>query len=317
MSDLFSRLAARARGEAPRLKPKLPSAFEEPRFVATTAPVGSAGLPTALVENSGRDARAPGTPQDSVASQVDRIPRATPAASVPLNATREISTDEPRSFPPAEISPAAEPVRIPAPAVRHVGVPALARKAAAAENTVAPAVPRPAITSTPTALNRPGAAITTPALNSAIQPVPADAPAPTRVSAVTPNAVFPRLTANASPPTLGAVRSGEAGVAEASSVPGRPSVSFLLYENAPHHPDGATGSPTRDLTVGHHSPPLPRSRVSPASTAPSVPPVVNITIGRIEIRARPPAASPTAPPSSEPKLSLDDYLRRTSSGAST
>jgi hypothetical protein len=63
-----------------------------------------------------------------------------------------------------------------------------------------------------------------------------------------------------------------------------------------------------------------RSRVEiqtkPASSSTAVP-EINVTIGRIEVRAvSAPVPIPTAPPPSKPRLSLDDYLRSRNQGAS-
>ena len=47
--------------------------------------------------------------------------------------------------------------------------------------------------------------------------------------------------------------------------------------------------------------------------APAAEPVIQVTIGRIEVRATPPPAQPSRPrPAALPALSLEEYLRRRS-----
>lgn len=61
---------------------------------------------------------------------------------------------------------------------------------------------------------------------------------------------------------------------------------------------------------GYSEPPRP-----PATTAiQAEAPVIQVTIGRIEIRATPPAAAPPKPRSVSPRLTLEDYLRQRNGG---
>jgi len=62
--------------------------------------------------------------------------------------------------------------------------------------------------------------------------------------------------------------------------------------------------------------PVVRSPSVPVREAPPPAPTIQVTIGRIEVRATPPAAAPArAARSATPRLSLEDYLRSRSGGA--
>jgi hypothetical protein len=62
----------------------------------------------------------------------------------------------------------------------------------------------------------------------------------------------------------------------------------------------------------------PRRGAPPArEPAPPAPPPVQVSIGRVDVRAvfEPPAQEPAPAPSAEPAVSLDDYLQRRDAGA--
>jgi hypothetical protein len=48
--------------------------------------------------------------------------------------------------------------------------------------------------------------------------------------------------------------------------------------------------------------------------APEPPPEINVTIGRVEVRAAAPYTTPRSQPSAKPSMSLDEYLRRRTKG---
>jgi hypothetical protein len=86
-------------------------------------------------------------------------------------------------------------------------------------------------------------------------------------------------------------------------------------------PRAATAAPPPQVT----RPVLAEAKVIRNSTAPPAPaieekspPVINVTIGRIEVRAihrlDPPRMPPPSPPSPQPRLSLDDYLAQRRQG---
>ncbi len=77
----------------------------------------------------------------------------------------------------------------------------------------------------------------------------------------------------------------------------------------PRHPPAATTSPSREKAA-------PRDD-SNAPAAPTLPPSINVTIGRVEIRATPPP-TPTVrhAPRKESGMSLENYLQRRSGGSS-
>jgi hypothetical protein len=85
-----------------------------------------------------------------------------------------------------------------------------------------------------------------------------------------------------------------------------PVIERIIHEReraAPSH-----GQP-RSNQVVHHTPPQ-----LTAQSAATEPPMIQVTIGRIEIRATPPAASVKRSTPSSSTLSLDDYLRARDGG---
>ena len=63
----------------------------------------------------------------------------------------------------------------------------------------------------------------------------------------------------------------------------------------------------------------PFARISPPQVPPVVaavpPPTIHVTIGRVEVRATPPAGARQRPPAAAaPRLTLEEYLRRRASG---
>jgi hypothetical protein len=55
--------------------------------------------------------------------------------------------------------------------------------------------------------------------------------------------------------------------------------------------------------------------IAPLSPAATTPPTINVTIGRVEVRAVPPPAQQRAKPKPASVLSLEDYLRQRAKGA--
>jgi hypothetical protein len=55
--------------------------------------------------------------------------------------------------------------------------------------------------------------------------------------------------------------------------------------------------------------------IAPLSRAATASPTINVTIGRVEVRAVPPPAQHRAKPKPSSVLSLEDYLRQRAKGA--
>ena len=123
--------------------------------------------------------------------------------------------------------------------------------------------------------------------------------------------------------------------AEAESAPPEPGSTGQTSQPRPGVREAAAIGPTKPGPVGR----MPRAEVSPAGTAASLTapsadgrwardgrpsaelarssrPVVQVTIGRIEVRAVPPVPqpSPAAPVPAGPRVSLEDYLRERGGG---
>ncbi|MCW8084281.1 hypothetical protein [Sabulicella glaciei] len=98
---------------------------------------------------------------------------------------------------------------------------------------------------------------------------------------------------------------------------GAPPVSVA----APRAGSTPGAEPARPRPAPYTAPPAPRGRRDPptltpaAPTQPPAPAIVQVTIGRVEVRGGPPASPRAAPPRPrEPRLGLDDYLRRREQG---
>ncbi|MBE9180873.1 hypothetical protein IQ268_20140 [Oculatella sp. LEGE 06141] len=101
--------------------------------------------------------------------------------------------------------------------------------------------------------------------------------------------------------------------ASAATVPLAPAVNATLAPVSQAIPEPTLSLPHPPVALQPHS--VSSDLPSPSSSLPSSPPTIHVTIGRIEVRATPPAGSPVAP--SRPKLpvmSLDEYLRQRSGG---
>jgi hypothetical protein len=90
---------------------------------------------------------------------------------------------------------------------------------------------------------------------------------------------------------------------------------------APRAGSAPSAEPARPRPAPQIAPPMPRSRrdapaLTPAAhPQPPAPAIVQVTIGRVEVRGGPPASPRAAPPRPrEPRLDLDSYLRRREQG---
>ena len=79
----------------------------------------------------------------------------------------------------------------------------------------------------------------------------------------------------------------------------------------PAPPVARRGAPSTSSPAGAGSPPSPRTAAAPLAARDEEPPVVHVTIGRIDVRALTPAQPPprpTAPAPRGPAMSLDQFL---------
>lgn len=279
-TDFLSRLAAKAVGTAPLVEPRLPSRFEtRPEVPGETGPAWEAPLETEAEVRS-----APAVP-------ARRRPVPEPAAVGP--GPREAEEADPghqaRPRPPREAGRAAQPALAaaqppPPPQPQPVAVTAPAPASPSIEEVGAVSdIPRPLFVPTPRA--EPWTPPATAAPPPALQPLPAAERERDRP--------FPRA-----PEAAEAVRPVAKSVeepAESSRPPAAPlDLAIRMPEVRPR--------PTRGEIRAAEPAPAPR------------PPVVNITIGRVEVRApaaAAPPARPARPPRQEPQ-SLADYLKQRS-----
>ena len=275
--DFLSRIAAKAVGAAPLVEPRLPSRFEARREAADEFPRSCEEPVEAAVdaEPSG-SASPPRRPRvEAVASETRPIGRETAATAGEARPPRPRGTET--GTPPPSAAPPPPPAQAPAaPLAQPAPAPARAEMPPAA-----PDRPRPLLVPPPEtgAADRSEGAI---ARRPASEPVVPAARERDRASRPAPEAA----ASDAPPPVA----------REAPAPAARPQSPAL--DLAVRMPE-IRPRPTRgEIRAVEHSPPRP---------------VVNITIGRIEVRANAAAAAPptrrTPPPRPAPQ-SLADYLER-------
>ncbi len=268
-------------------------------------------------------------------------------SEIEVPATRFATPASPPATPPG--SPPSDPPQLSEPARHSTGespdLPVLPSTGAAASPTMLPAVALPAIGG----LQAPPPAPVAPVSSGAASPVsrlpaPATQPRPTSATgdrqprssdpiAGMPPAPRPSAAAE-TPTTLPVAPRAPGGLspsqierelaslrAELSSVTGR-----LAERQAGSVPRGDSGLPAplpRPAAATRAERPLPlaappMAAVQPPGPGPAAPPpqVIHVTIGRIEVRA---AAAPTAPEPrrtspAQPRVTLEDYLRRRNGG---
>ena len=292
MKDFLSQLVARSTAPALAVRPRLPSRFEAASETAGITAFPSESTPSAPSEPTASPARTSRTSPHNGNRQ--------PAPPTPAEPEASIASPSPQTAPP--------------PLQNH----ALSRSSASAtiqpasaevhsSKQEAPSSPSPSPAhKTPIANARPNSATTPPpktplfqpSLDSDIQPpksprpdsVSEGASQTAAVSVAKPQPVSPTPLASATPP------------AAASSLRSQSQISNLKSQIP--RPIARPAIATRP------TPSMPQT--APATPAP---PVVQITIGRVELRAIVTPASPRALPPPAPKLGLDEYLRQRTGGA--
>ncbi|HEX2205656.1 MAG TPA: hypothetical protein VHG91_20255 [Longimicrobium sp.] len=317
MSDFLSRLAARALGEAPVLRPVVPSRWEggagddaSPGFTEVAEERAASPFPPRRRAESRSE---PGSGSESGSESLP--PRRRPAAPPAFDAAESPSFDPPSPRPAARRRPSTEPgpmeeapsiVRAsngetPPPASRRAGAEAGREAGLPVEieevRAIAPAPrrPRPSPVVTRTTAE---AATPDPAVPREIREETAPVPARrTRVEAgaVTEEVVFEE--AEEETPARKPVR---------ATTPLRPVVRSVEGAGDERRWTKGDGG-SRDGTTS-----APAAAVSLPDEAEEARPVVRVTIGRIEVRAAPPPAPqrPAAPAWTPPVMTLEEYLAR-------
>ncbi len=280
MSDYLDRLVSRSLAPAAEVRPRVPSVFESRSGPAILPP--NAGLEvneesiTTTLAPSVKDSPASTGPESLVPSVVSAV---APRPGPPTTAAESPVAPRPLAHPEITVAPPSPVARAPAEA---------AHDPAAIRPAVSPSLSpetRPTFTPPP---NRAPPLDTPPAVVTRSEPSPVSFPVAPRVEAKT---LEPPAFAPIVRPVL---RPQESAVTPQI----RPSVT--LRETP------ASGPQTARRTGAAAQPPS-------AATSPQ--PSIQVTIGRVEVRASSPASPPLpARVKKEPALSLESYLRRRAEG---
>jgi hypothetical protein len=295
MSDFLADLVDRARDSATGLERRRPSRFEPP--------VDAPGLDVGLSRR--RPDRRPNEDDgaaDAGSVEVEAEAPAPPAVGAPRRTTPRPSASRPASDRRPESTSAAMPdVESP---IEPAGGPRPDRR-----STPAAAPPAPRVTAPPAA--RSIATI----VEEAATRLPQPSARPTREAAVgrdVPPVARPEpalAIPSTARPAVRTDRSSQARAPEETSARRDVSTTVRTTAVVVRPP-----MPTLSRPAARRSEPPP-----PAigrETPPAVAPTIQVTIGRIEVRATPAPASPArGPRSTTPALSLEDYLRQRSGGA--
>lgn len=284
MSDFFSRLAARALGPEPAVRPRLPGLFE---------PTGLA-VPALVEPASGRTEEEspslePAVERHEVVRRVGAPPPPPLLGSVAPALPASPAPEERRSLPPPVRTDAVTAVSPPSGPVSSlpwgdVEPPALPPRLPSAE-TPGPVAPPPA-----------------PAL-------PVGAPPEVRIrELVSPGVAGPSAPPAMVPASPGAERRVvERRVVERRVEPGdAPAVGGKPAPDPPAPPVAAPRVVRREAPG--------EVPVTPSPAPPSPSPAVRVTIGRLEVRAAPPPPARPARRAASSVMSLEDYLKRHAGG---
>jgi len=289
MSDYLSHIAARSLNLTTVIQPRLASLFE---------PLpNSIHLPNVSLESAEeKDADLESESTDEFQSPEVPAPATSPPASSPLSRSPAPTTSPPASSPlsrspaPATSPPASSPLsRSPAPVTSPLAAPPLS----------------------------------TPIPNSPVSSVAHSSPMnPENTTGVTAaSSSLASTEASRSPNPELTIQQIQQPWVQSQAVLAQPSASEPLMPKVPQ-PELASLPESRSLlpprpVIQPQITALPEQPTSPPSTKPTSPPTIQVTIGRIDVRtiaAPTPSRRPSTP--SPAKLSLDEYLRSRSSGAS-
>lgn len=282
MNGFLRHIVRRAQGQAPVLQRRRPSLYESRQEPAAEAGEAIATQPAAAAVETRRAAepeatrtapRAPVAVSEPAADQAFPQNIATPPPALPRATTTPAPTPAPATL-IESIQTLRETVVV-APA--NAATPNQAPQPPRRDTTPAAAIDAPTVRPlrdaiAPTAALRSPPSIATRASAAEPRPAQAQAPAPPPAAA----SATTRASAPAPPPPL-------------------PAPARLAARDA------------APAAVAH-----PARRNAPAAPAPAAPAPVQVSIGRVEIRAGAAAATPAATPrrNGAPALGLDDYLRQ-------
>lgn len=277
MTDLLAQLLARHHGIPGAVAPRVPSLYEPPSLAAADEPFtprAPAATSPALTPDVDASFDAPRSTVLSAAPAPSSTPAAAPTRPAPAPATHRSA--------PAPLAVDRAPASTPMP------------DGATAKERAAP--PAAAATASVRASRTPEEAMRTERVPSpvrappTVRPTRASSSVPVQASATTPAPTAP------SPPVVSALQ-------PLATRPARPEPPSMVVR-----PAAALRSDTREPAAPQ---PVPRD-TTPRDTPPGPerppPPVIEVTIGRIEIRARAPERAPQPAPAA--LTSLDQYMRQ-------
>ena len=321
MTDFFAQLAARHRGEAAALRPRVPFRFEP----VGPSPAGPIPQPAAT---SGWPPPRPGHPWRGPQAADDDQPPVGLHPAGPAGLLPELTADTGRNKMDAE--------RSGVPASGHPGQPARGPRREAPDAAAAgPQTPAPPA--------GPGTAPFAPVSRAAaLRPAAGRRPAPAAPAAI-PGAAAPEPAATPEPAPLAGSPAGPRPATLAAGPGPGALIAWRGRRPGPGHPDEPDAGEDRDAGRARaSSPPVLRPRPAahpgwpltaaapaqgrrrltdqPRAQAHAAGPgqeniTVQVTIGRVEVRAAPPATRAPAAPRRAAGPSLADYLRHRSRGA--
>ena len=326
MSDFLGRLAARGVGLAETLGPRLPSRFEPP--AAGAAPGWSPGAPDG---GDGSDSRA--------GAEAGAARAAGPATRGDLSGPSSFAPAQPRPPSSPDVLPhggGEAPAKALAPAA--AAEPAPLPRAAAFEDPPAPAtssprLPVPAGELAPARRHRrragpgaePAAAEISPAPSAEMPRTPAGAAPPAHAPLAPPATSMPTAAARWMPPAASPPVERSAGPAAPGDQRQRAGDRTDPRATGRLQPPMILAQPARSTPLPPTAAPFPGTATRlPRGTRPERPaegttaPTIQVTIGRLEVRATPPPAAGSrleSAPAPRPAPTLEDYLRRRSRGA--
>jgi hypothetical protein len=284
VADFLRNLVARSLDQAPAIRPRLASIFEpvpaDPaldRQLFGTEPLDASLLDENLAQEAPpAQSRTRPSRQRLLPPQIESAEQATDRGATPAP-YRERHNPAATIMPPSEAT--AQVVRMPR--AMGQGEPPQLSNGAPQTPTPASAAPTP-----------PLVVSATPLLPAPQQRAPSALPAPPRIAAPQPGARAPQAEQQLSSPASSSHTIIERMIEREARIANRQLVPLSPAPN-PAQPEAA--------------------RPSPAAEQPQATPTINITIGRIDVRATT-EARPKQQRSGPEVMSLDEYLRRRSGG---
>jgi hypothetical protein len=320
MSDFLSNLVTRSLEAAPVIQPRLPSLFEPAKpYIGSfdeASPAGDEVVREAGVESAFKNVDGPSIPREGQAPVTKAQALGSVSPESPLPVARTFHAEESKRGPAgkrqSDVSPQAtsETPRQSAPAVRPHAVQTPPDKKPMR-------LPMPTYEASSDVHPPPVPSVSAPKRNAAISDLVAPAVLPKSAAFVPDQStaeqsaarreIPERGTRNSAPPKIDTPREFHVTAKSHVQSPLVEPAQSRNEDSAPRVPAAIAPASAPHFDFARHIPPAPQ--VSPPE------PIIQVTIGRIEVRAvSSQAAAPKQRPAS-PVMSLDDYLRSRRGGA--